>query len=190
MFRLWRKRNSEAEAKLRETFQQAAIGPADCAHLCVDVQNVFAEKRIAKHIAATITPAFREAAIPNYWGFFSFDVDENGMPCGNLFSFCEVRPLPGDPVIEKEGMSTFKDTDLDNRLKQDKTRLVAITGFAFPHCVYHTALDALEKDYHVVMLTDGMESRKGAEQDTLVEKGAIFATSQEFFNALKAAAPC
>ena len=90
---------------LTKLFIEKGIGPSDCAHLCVDVQERSSVRGIARHIAQVITPAFRQACVRNYW------IHLGDHP------FCEVSPEPGEEIIRKRFASTFAHTSIDNSLK-------------------------------------------------------------------------
>lgn len=61
----------KAALDLAEHFRQAGIGPAECAHICIDCQPLYVNSDHARHkartIAERISPAFRDAGIRNYW---------------------------------------------------------------------------------------------------------------------------
>lgn len=168
---------------LIKLFQAASIGPANCAHLAIDIQKCFAIKETARHIANNITPAFRKHSIPNYWVHLSDHVDENNIPIG-VDAFCEVSPLPEEKVVRKTTASAFKGSNIDKLLKEKNIKLVVITGFAFNCCVKATAEDAIKNNYNVVILTDGVE-QYGPAKFELAAKGATFANSNEFIKAIQ-----
>ncbi len=66
----------------------------------------------------------------------------------------ELRPQPGDFVVPKRRYSGFYLTDLEILLKGLKKNVLILTGVATNVCVYGTALDAQQRDYHVVVLSD------------------------------------
>ncbi len=172
--------------ELSALFNKAAVTAENCAHLCIDVQNIFTAPDIAAHIAETITPAFRKAGMTNYWVHFSQKTNEAGMPVGGE-AFCEVKPLPGDPVIRKTEASAFEGSDINAHLQANHIKLVVLTGFAFGCCVRATARDAQKNGYQTIILTDGTYSEgKRAIKEEMVKDGIILTSSQDFFTALQA----
>jgi len=66
----------------------------------------------------------------------------------------ELKPEPGDIVIEKRRMSAFFKTDLDITLRDNGVERVAVAGIATPFCVLLTALDALSNGFESILLED------------------------------------
>lgn len=170
---------------LARLFREKALDYTKCAHLCVDVQKIFAIPEVATHIAKNINPVFNRHGIVNYLIAMG-DFDESGMPVGSD-AFCAVTPLPGDQVVRKTRASAFGGSNIDARLKEKGSRLVVISGFAFGWCVEQTARDARQYKYEAVILSDGVNnapSHKSLRQE-LEDKGVVFAKSSDFFTALR-----
>lgn len=68
----------------------------------------------------------------------------------------ELRPEPGDIIIEKKTYSGFYDTRLDETLKSLGVDSLRITGCVTHICVMFTASDAVLRDYKVTVLKDGV----------------------------------
>ncbi|MCL6446627.1 MAG: cysteine hydrolase [Armatimonadetes bacterium] len=66
----------------------------------------------------------------------------------------ELKPEPGDIILEKRRMSAFFKTDLDITLRDNGVERVAVAGIATPFCVLLTALDALCYGFKTVILED------------------------------------
>jgi len=66
----------------------------------------------------------------------------------------ELEPLSGDYVITKRRYSGFYLTDLEILLKGLKKHTLIITGVATNVCVYATTLDAQQRDYHAIVISD------------------------------------
>lgn len=66
----------------------------------------------------------------------------------------ELRPEQGDFIVAKRRYSGFYLTDLEILLKGLKRSTLIITGVATNVCVYATALDAQQRDYRVVVISD------------------------------------
>jgi len=55
---------------------------------------------------------------------------------------------------ESEGYSGFESTPLEEKLRRLGVRRIFVAGLATDYCVKHTALDALERGFDVVLLLD------------------------------------
>lgn len=66
----------------------------------------------------------------------------------------ELTPNEDDLVIIKRRYSGFYLTDLDILMKGLKKNVLIITGAATNVCVYATALDAQQRDFHAIVLSD------------------------------------
>lgn len=66
----------------------------------------------------------------------------------------QLFPEPQDFIIVKKRFSAFFDTPLENLLKQLKTTKLFIAGTQYPNCIRATAVDALMRDFSVIICTD------------------------------------
>ncbi len=66
----------------------------------------------------------------------------------------ELRPLPGEYVIEKARMSAFIGTELDLMLRTLGITVLVITGVQTPHCIRTTIFDAIAYNYPVILVDD------------------------------------
>ena len=66
----------------------------------------------------------------------------------------ELTPQKADFIIRKPRFSSFYATDLDILLKGLDKKILLITGVATNVCVYATAMDAMQRDYRVVVVSD------------------------------------
>lgn len=57
-----------------------------------------------------------------------------------------------------EGYSGFEATELEQVLREHGIERVVVVGLATDYCVKHTALDALKKDFEVVVDTQGVRA--------------------------------
>jgi len=84
-----------------------------------------------------------------------------------------------------EGYSGFDHTNLERKLKGEGVDRVFVGGLATDYCVKYTVLDALEKSFEVVLLTDAIKgvNRKPGDAERavgeMVKKGAKKATLSE-----------
>jgi nicotinamidase-related amidase len=69
--------------------------------------------------------------------------------------FCEgCRPEPGEPVVTKHRSSAFRQTDLDQILRNNSIETVVVIGEQTPGCVEATYRDAAYHDYYNVLIED------------------------------------
>ena len=65
-----------------------------------------------------------------------------------------VKPLPGEPVIEKNVNSAFIGTDLKQRLDDQQIKSIVIVGIQTDHCVSTTARMAGNLGYTTYVISD------------------------------------
>jgi biuret amidohydrolase len=66
----------------------------------------------------------------------------------------ELRPLPGEPVIDKPGKGSFHATDLASILAHRKVRSLVVTGVTTEVCVHTTVREANDRGYECLVLGD------------------------------------
>jgi nicotinamidase-related amidase len=66
----------------------------------------------------------------------------------------ELKPLPGEYVIEKTRMSAFIGTELDLMLRTLDITVLVVTGVQTPNCIRTTVFDAIAYNYPVILLND------------------------------------
>jgi nicotinamidase-related amidase len=80
----------------------------------------------------------------------------------------ELRPQPGEPVVEKHTHDCFHNTEMDNVLKQMgigcETHQVIVTGVMSNVCVYHAVLGFHVRHYRTVLPIDCTIGSPGAEE--------------------------
>ena len=73
----------------------------------------------------------------------------------NVLSYSKViAPRPGDYYVRKHVHSAFFDTRLDTLLRNLGVRHLMCVGFALDVCLGNTMMDALWRNYHVLLLRD------------------------------------
>ncbi|MGH9109617.1 MAG: cysteine hydrolase family protein [Acidimicrobiales bacterium] len=82
----------------------------------------------------------------------------------------ELRPAPGDRIVDKAGYSAFYGTDLEQWLRAESVGRVAVTGVVAYACVLHTAFDAFVRGFDVVLVEDAVA---GWEPELVVAASAI-----------------
>ncbi|MCR0980531.1 cysteine hydrolase family protein [Roseomonas populi] len=176
----------------KEGLQFGPLGP-NCVHLCVDMQNLFAEgtewhtpwmkrvlpvvERITEaHPAETIFTRFIPAARPGegtgtwnrYWKRWS------GMTLEALpESMVEMLPslarfVPPATVIDKPVYSPWLQPELDALLRERGTDTVVVTGAETDVCVLAAVLGAVDRGYRVIIPTDALCSSSDRTHDALL----------------------
>ncbi|MET0283583.1 MAG: isochorismatase family cysteine hydrolase, partial [Polyangiales bacterium] len=66
----------------------------------------------------------------------------------------ELKPIEGEPIIDKPGKGSFYATDFDMLLRQRGIRNIVLTGITTDVCVHTTMREANDRGYECVILTD------------------------------------
>lgn len=70
-----------------------------------------------------------------------------------------LQPLAGELVVEKQYASAFFGTDLLQRLREAGADSLVVTGLTTSGCVRATAVDGLQNDFPVVVVSDAVGDR-------------------------------
>ncbi|MDA8098572.1 MAG: cysteine hydrolase [Nitrospiraceae bacterium] len=68
----------------------------------------------------------------------------------------ELKPMPTDIVIPKTTYSSFYGTTLDEALRKLGVDRIRLTGCVTHICILFTAADAVQRDYFVTVVEDGV----------------------------------
>jgi nicotinamidase-related amidase len=83
------------------------------------------------------------------------DVLEAWPEPNDILSFSRiVAPGPGEPVVRKQLYSGFFETHFDSLLRSLNARTLVLVGFDSRICLGTTAIDAMYRNYRVVVLRD------------------------------------
>jgi ureidoacrylate peracid hydrolase len=101
----------------------------------------------------------------------------------------ELKPHPGDVVVEKSRYSGFRGTNLDVVLKTYNTKYLLFTGIATNVCVESTLRDGYFLDYWPILVTDATNNAgpPATQEATLWNVEAVFgwvATTDDVIGAI------
>jgi nicotinamidase-related amidase len=74
----------------------------------------------------------------------------------------ELAPLPGEHQIVKRRFSAFLGTQFDLVLRRLGVSTLVLAGTQYPNCIRATAVDALSRDYRVLVVTDACSAQTEA----------------------------
>jgi biuret amidohydrolase len=107
----------------------------------------------------------------------------------------ELRPLPGEPVVDKPGKGAFYATDLEQMLRSRGIKSLVVTGVTAEVCVQTTVREANDRGFECLVLSDCIASYFPEFYEMTLKmikaQGGIFgwvAPSEAFLAALPAAA--
>jgi len=66
----------------------------------------------------------------------------------------ELRPKPGEPVLNKTTMGAFASTGIDSLLRSMGVSELVVTGVSTNNCVGMTAMEACDRQFGVVLTSD------------------------------------
>ena len=106
----------------------------------------------------------------------------------------EMRPEPGERVIDKPGFSAFYATDLEDHLRACGITHLVVTGVTYQCCVHSTLRDAVDRGFRCLTLDDACAALEPELEDAvrriMSSEGNLFgwiADSAAFRAALEAA---
>jgi len=106
----------------------------------------------------------------------------------------ELKPAPGEPVVDKPGKGAFYATDLDAMLHNRRVRHLVVCGVTTEVCVHTTVREANDRGYDCLVLEDCVGSYfpefQAAALKMIKAQGGIFgwvSDSTRFLEALRRA---
>ncbi|MBC7340138.1 MAG: cysteine hydrolase [Firmicutes bacterium] len=103
----------------------------------------------------------------------------------------ELKPLPGEPVVDKPGKGAFYQTDLDVILRTRGISSLVVTGVTTHVCVHTTIREANDRGYECLLLEDCAAAFDPRDHEAAVrmvhQQGGIFgwvSTSEALLKAL------
>lgn len=94
-----------------------------------------------------------------------------------------LKPLPGEPVLNKTTIGAFSSTDIEKHLRNLGVSEIVITGVSTNNCVGMTAMEAADKGFGVVLVSDATGTCSDRMQDAFEEMflrlwGRVLTTSE------------
>lgn len=71
----------------------------------------------------------------------------------------ELAPLPGECSLKKRRFSAFLFTEFDALLRRLGVSTLLLAGTQYPNCIRATAVDAMSRDYRVIVVTDACSAQ-------------------------------
>ena len=101
----------------------------------------------------------------------------------------ELKPIYGEPIIDKPGYGAFHQTDLTQILMSHQITHLLICGVTTEVCVQSTLREAVDRGYECVLVADACGSAHQALHDATIEmvavEGGIFGRALTTQNILK-----
>ncbi len=82
------------------------------------------------------------STFPGAWGNGGDELDD------------AMKPLDGEPIIEKHRFSSFYNTRLNEYMRKAGADTLIVAGVSTGNCVISTAIDAANTDYKIIVLAD------------------------------------
>ena len=90
----------------------------------------------------------------------------------------ELKPLAGEPIIDKPGYGAFHQTDLSQILVAHEIKRLVICGVTTEVCVHSTLREAIDRGYDCVLVSDACGSAYPDLHDAAIKmvsiEGGIF----------------
>jgi nicotinamidase-related amidase len=168
-------------------------GISDAAHLCIDMQNIFAKGGVwetpwmervlpiisgicARYPERTVFTRFITPQRPEdrrgqwraYYGKWQRATREQLAPGALDIVPALARYSPPAPVVDKPAYSAFFGSRLGHLLVEKHIRTVVVTGAETDVCVLSTVLSAVDLGFRVVIVEDALCSSSDTGHDALM----------------------
>jgi nicotinamidase-related amidase len=95
----------------------------------------------------------------------------------------ELKPIAGEPIIDKPGYGAFHQTDLAQILDSQDIKRLLICGVTTEVCVHSTLREAIDRGYECVLISDACASAHVDLHDAAMKmvavEGGIFGSVQD-----------
>ncbi len=85
----------------------------------------------------------------------------------------ELKPIAGEPVIDKPGYGAFHQTDLSQILESNSVKRLYICGVTTEVCVHSTLREAVDRGYDCVLVSDACGSAYPHLHDAAINMVAV-----------------
>lgn len=155
-------------------FQNGIVGMAPEPDALLErVKGAIADVRAAGGTIGYVRIAFTEddlAAVPETNKAFSRIAEVGGMHHEDAATQIDERIAPeaGDIVVRKTRVGGMSTTDLHQQLTGRGIDTLVLTGISTSGVVLSTLLDAADRDYRVIVLSDGVADQRSDVHDVLL----------------------
>jgi len=161
-------------ALLAMDFQNGVVGMAPEPDALLErVRGAIAAVRAAGGTIGYVRVAFTEddwAAVPETNKGFSRLAEARGMHDEDAATQIDERIAPedGDIVVRKTRVGGMSTTDLHEQLTGRGVDTLVLTGISTSGVVLSTLVDAVDRDYRVIVLSDGVADRRADVHEVLL----------------------
>jgi nicotinamidase-related amidase len=161
-------------ALLAMDFQNGIVARAPEPHALLErVKGAIADVRAGGGTIGYVRVAFTEddwAAVPETNKSFSRLAEARGMHHEDAATQIDERIAPeeGDIVVRKTRIGGMSTTDLDEQLTARGIDTLVLTGISTSGVVLSTLLDAVDRDYRVIVLSNGVADERADVHEVLL----------------------